>query len=218
MPAQDINSLTWKFHQHQGGAAYTSSILKPEGGRGHHEFVNDVVDPMLGQSPPWTGTGGGTWQHSQFNNRATVVKPSNREGFRLYVADFVPAEFLEDRSYMGQSAIGNMIPGNVAGFIYFVIILACTLIQSDGKTGLEKLHQQRKTRPAPPGKEPSSAGVSRHSGQDEKQPRKRAREEQEIQRAEPAGGSPKQPPLKKGGGRSTGKGTLMIQALLKRRG
>ena len=167
MPAEDQHALATKFSRSGDGAAYVASVFDPEPGRGHHEFVNEVVDPALGRAPPWTGTGGGVWTLREFNRRATVVKQSNREGFRLYCARGIPDELKAEDSYLGQSVIGNMIPMNVSDWIYFMVVMEVTRIQSDGKTALEKHWEQRAARRATAetqvGTEPSSRGKKRPS-------------------------------------------------------
>ena len=97
-----------------------------------------------------------------------MIKPSNREGFRQYCGRGIPKELLEEDSYLGQSVIGNMIPMNVSDWVYFMVIMAVTKVQSDGRTALEKHQEQRAQREEERGmtrqqaeEEPTSGGKKR---------------------------------------------------------
>ena len=59
MPDTDQRHLDFSTaHQAKEGASYVAKIFQPsEAGRGHHNFVTEVVAPRLGRCPPWTATG-----------------------------------------------------------------------------------------------------------------------------------------------------------------
>lgn len=142
MPTEDQRSFVFKHRRKNKGAAYLGHILDPTEplgeSRGHHLFLTEAVDPLKGRAPPWTSTGGGPWLTRSLNGKQTFRLPTNREGVRLYCLGRVPEECLDNRSYLGQSIIGNAIPLNVADHIYHQILLAYSKVQSDGMTAQEK--------------------------------------------------------------------------------
>ena len=151
MPTEEQRSLVFKHRRKEQGASYIGHLYNPTEplgkSRGHHNFVNEVVDPQKGRAPPFTGVGGGLWISQEFNGKADIRLLNNREGARLYCLRGVPEECQEDRSYLGQSVIGNAIPMNVSDDIYLQLLLAYTEVQADGLTAQEKW--QAKQDPAP---------------------------------------------------------------------
>ena len=142
MPDTDQRHLDFSTaHQAKEGASYVAKIFQPsEAGRGHHNFVTEVVAPRLGRCPPWTATGASVWILRQMNKRATITRMTNAEGAKAYCAGThrnFPAEWLEDRSYLGQSCIGNAIPNNVMDEFYVQSLKDISKIQRDGKTPQE---------------------------------------------------------------------------------
>lgn len=142
MPAIDQRNLEFKFGQSKDGAAYVASIFEPgEVGRGHHDFTTEVVDPSLGRCPPFTATGSSVWILRDFNGKADVTRMTLKEGADQYcygVSRGMPAEWLDDSSYLGQSVLGNMVPMNINDHIYAHMLTAIATPQEDGLTGQEK--------------------------------------------------------------------------------
>ena len=147
MSTEDQRALVLRSHQTKEGAAYIGSLKDPsEKGRGHHLYVNEVVDPLRGRAPPWTATGASVWVARELNDKADITLMSNREGARLYCLreDELPDEALEDDSYLGQSNIGNSIPGNVRDFVHIHNVLLLGKKQADGFTPQEKWLSKQK--------------------------------------------------------------------------
>lgn len=145
MPDTDQRFLDFSTaHQSKEGASYVATIHAPtEVGRGHHNFVSEVVSPSQGRCPPWTATGASVWVLRAVNKRATITRMRNCEGATAYCTlsgthrNF-PAELLKDTSYLGQSALGNAVPINVMDAFYVATLHDLSLIQEDGTTPHER--------------------------------------------------------------------------------
>lgn len=152
MPDTDQRYLDFSSaHQSKNGAAYVGTIHEPgEVGRGHHNFVSEVVSPREGRCPPWTATGASVWVLREVNKRATVTRMRNTEGAAAYCTGThrgFPAELLDDRSYLGQSALGNLVPNNVMDAFYIAALNDISKIQSDGHTPQENWLKQHSLLP-----------------------------------------------------------------------
>ena len=143
MPDTDQRHLDFSSaHQTKDGASYVAKIFQPsEAGRGHNNFVSEVVVLRLGRCPPWTATGASVWILRQMNNRATITRMTNVEGARAYCTGThrnFPSEWLEDRSYLGQSCIGNAVPNNVMDEFYVHSLRDISKVQGNGLTPQEQ--------------------------------------------------------------------------------
>ena len=162
MPITDQRNLQYRYHQAQSqgypGAAYVATIDDPdEKGRGHHNFLSEVVDLGRGRSPPWTSTGGPVWAFRDYNGTGQPTLATIIEGCRLYGTGphrGFRKEWLEGNSYRGMSTLGNMVPPPVGDWVWREILMALTLVQSDGQTAQEKWHYKYKVVPRGSAKQP----------------------------------------------------------------
>ena len=142
MPDTDIASLCFREQARisEHGASY-ASIFQPEGGRGNKQFTNVVEDWQLGPMSVATSEAGSKWGPRALNGKAEVTMRRNAEIARGYlVADrqLKGSSLLEDRSRVGQGALGSTIPMNVADAVACALVREVLRVQEDGATAHEK--------------------------------------------------------------------------------
>jgi hypothetical protein len=132
MPLVDQHNLVFNFHQAAKGAAYVASIAEPsEPGRGHHNFVTEVVDPSRGRCPPFTEMGGSVWIMCRLNGKASIRRMGPSEGARIYKLRGMKPDWLSPKRHAGFGVVGNSIPGNVADWLYCALLHVYSAVQGD---------------------------------------------------------------------------------------
>jgi hypothetical protein len=142
MPVEDQKSVTFftdvKPSKH---AVRVGEIFMPEPGRGHHLFPNGVEDPYTGIASVSTAVSGSKWIPRVVNGRLVLTRLRNVEIARNYCADGrdnIDSELLEDGSFRGQHALGNMVPSNVGDWVAHLLMTECSRIQGCGQTAFER--------------------------------------------------------------------------------
>jgi hypothetical protein len=162
MPIDDRRDLDYQWKRSQTGIAYVAKIRDPGPGRGHPNFVNDVISPELGRASTSTAAGGTTWLQASLNGVATVRRGSNRESGRLHLVrgfeESSDNEMLDDTSEIGQSLLGNMLPQNTNDMVMAQAAVCMSTVQPDGLTGYEKW-LLRRAKATPPSLQELEAAV-----------------------------------------------------------
>ena len=159
MPPEDQKSVTYfsdvKQTKH---AVRIGEIFEPEPGRGHHLFPNGIEDLRVGTGSVDTATGASKWSPRELNGKVHLTRLRNAETARKYCVDGrsnIDATWLQDGSFKGQHALGNLVPGNVADWV--ALVIECARIQNNCKlTAYEKWDSETVLQP-----EPASGGRKR---------------------------------------------------------
>ena len=160
MPTEDQKAITYftdvKASRH---AVRIGEIYKPEPGRGHHLFPNGIEDPRVGPGSVDTAVSGSKWIPRVVNDRLVLTRLRNEEIARKYCADGrknVDPSWLQDGSFKGQHALGNMVPCNVADWVAHILVTESARIQKGGQTGYERWESETRL-----DAEPVSGGYKR---------------------------------------------------------
>ena len=141
MPSIDQKALVFGPVKFSKRGTSIATVFNPEPGRGHHNFPNVVEDADTGSCSVTTAASGSKWITRSLNGKCEVTRLRNEEVADIYCAldrGLLAPEWLADNSHMGQHALGNMIPPNVADWLSHILVQEAARILPDGDTPFEK--------------------------------------------------------------------------------
>ena len=141
MPALDQKALTFGSVRFNKRGTSVATVSCPEPGRGHHNWPNVVEDADTGLCSVTTAASGSKWVTRWLNSKCEVTRLRNEEVADIYCAldrGLLAPEWLADDSHMGQHALGNMVPPNVADWLSHILVQEAARILPDGDTPFEK--------------------------------------------------------------------------------